>query len=173
MRKDKIEIQEGHNNSSYFWIMPIKFNYNEDEENCELIERYKEKEISIEETDVEEYLDFFLNKYFDKSFIPNIKRDEIRNKCGEYIKGAPIFERNLEDNFYSFESIENMIKEIENIISLLEENKKDNKLLELNISIDVENEIIVEFYKKFIFYMRDMLEVSKKIGYELISVMGP
>lgn len=196
-----IEIIKGHDSSSYFWIRPVRFKYEKIEtfvgDYWDLVEEYKEKEISIEETIVESFLYYFLKKYFDSSFEPNIKRDEIRNLYGECISNEPVFEWHLEYNFYTFENIENMILDIKQKIKLLindydspvldklKENydyllysiryaRKDN-LTEMEKRYIIKENIheIIEFYYRFIFYLEDMMEAGKKNGYNLISFMGP
>lgn len=193
-----IEIIEGHDCSSYFWIMPVKFNYKDYQKYSDYwdaVEKLKEKEISIEESDVENFLYYFLKKYFDEKFEPNQKRDEIRNQQGEGIEGYPMFEWYLEHNFYSFESIEEMLKDIENKILLIKNDYNNNDLSELkngfswlayletdtkekskeelNRYAEEHKETIINFYNKFIEYMKDMIKEGKEKGYDLISIMGP
>lgn len=51
-----IEIVEGHNSSSYFWIMPVKYKYNKNKEDYwNNVEELRELEISIEEDIIDTY----------------------------------------------------------------------------------------------------------------------
>ena len=60
---------------------------------------------------------------------------------------------------------------IKDIISGKEEIKEynDNRPKE----DDTEVELIVDFYQRFIYRMKYMIQVGKENGYELISFMGP
>ena len=58
----QIPIVEGHDGSSYFWIMPVRHIAVSDD-NWNGIEECREQEISIEEDDIGEFLYYFLDKY--------------------------------------------------------------------------------------------------------------
>ena len=54
-QREQITIVEGHDGSSYFWIMPVRIALAHEESEEGLFCRYEE-EISIEEMDVSDYL---------------------------------------------------------------------------------------------------------------------
>ena len=58
----RIEIKEGHDYTSYFWIRPVIITEGKDYWEDNVIEL--EEEISIEEDDVRDFLYYFLLKYF-------------------------------------------------------------------------------------------------------------
>lgn len=99
----QIPIVEGHDGSSYFWIMPVR-HVEVSDDNWYGIEECREQEISIEEDDIGEFLYFFLEKYFD----PDYPYGQVRDRyCGSG------FEWNLEYNIYTYETIREMLDEIE------------------------------------------------------------
>ncbi len=63
--KREIRIIDGHDSSSYFWIMPVRVVDYSDTDSMDSIAEMKSVEISIEEDDVAQYLTPFLYKHFD------------------------------------------------------------------------------------------------------------
>lgn len=120
--KNEIGIVDGHNSSSYFWIMPVRVidyaNTNETDNIAEM----RSVEISIEEDDVFEYLTPFLYKHYDDELEANKKRieyqwtDDEGNEHFSVIKG---FEWYLTHNFFSFDSMEKVLKDISATIDTL------------------------------------------------------
>lgn len=179
----QIMIVEGHDSSSYFWIMPVK----PSKEARFGMEEYRKEEISIEEDDVFTFLYYFLNKYFDDTF----PYEEIRpDYCGNR------FEWNLEYNVYSYETMRIMLQDIEECIDLLEHEFDDPYLVGVKERFkwnyfdpdgdnwnkrpsDIEAETIIrnnihvatDFYRRFVWRIRAMMESSP--DYDLISFMGP
>ncbi len=162
----QIEIIEGHDGSSYFWIAPIRQDKNKDRK----VEKYIEEEISIEEDDVSRYLFFFLNKYFDRNF-PYICRDE------EY---RVAFEWNLEHNIYTYADVKKMLEEIKSVSKMLQEDfdnpsldgvKKYMRLDKEGVTVSEYVSAAVDFYDRFCRRMEAMMENAPQ--YELISFMGP
>ena len=148
-----IEIQEGHNRASYFWIMPAKIINYDDTGNYDNIDFAEEKEISIEEMDVYDYLALFFIAFFD----PELKA----NRCRQNISTAKFtmfgeswFQPNLDPNFYTFEQIQKMI-------------------LYMKCDLKKYCDEGQDFIKRFIDYLTNMIEYSKSNGYDLISIIGP
>ena len=161
----QIPIVEGHDCSSYFWIMPVK-RVEKMAEDDDLIEEYLEEEISIEEDDVSQFLYYFLEKYFDSDYpYDGIRDDEF---CG---KG---FEWNLEYNIYTYDTMRLMLAEIESCAILLEQNYDAEELAKVKERFGQDGltaEEIVDFYRRFVRRIRAMMEYAPE--YELISFMGP
>ncbi len=71
-------------------------------------------EISIEEDDVDQYLTPFLYKYFDKELKANKMRavHDWDNDGNEQVSYKEKFEWYLTHNFYTFDSVMRMLKDI-------------------------------------------------------------
>ena len=183
----EIEIIKGHDSSSYFWIMPVKYKKNSKKTNFDDYwndwQEIRKYEISIEESDVSQYLSYFLFKHFDINFQPNANRYGTCN--------PNIFEWYLEYNFYTYEHIQNMINDIKTLINILESKHKDlvnivNKQFppqtwfgysEINLGHNlVKTKIntikeIKNFYNKFCIEMENIIQTCKTTN--IISFMGP
>lgn len=181
-----IEIVKGHDTSSYFWIMPAKVvDFNKPTNELKNVDECKICEISIEEDIIETYLYYFFKKYFDETLLSN-----------KYREGCKGFERYLEHNFFTFESMKEIIEDIKCLVNQIENDYdsidkeilqrftgswyyvvdydcwKENDIIKANIVKD-NKDIIIEFYNRFIKYIENMIDEGKKNGYDLISVMGP
>lgn len=184
--KNQITIVEGHDSSSYFWIMPVK-HVPKSEEYWRGIQEHRQEQISIEEDDVGMFLYYFLDKFFDLDYPYGDSRDEY---CGSG------FEWNLEHNIYTYETMNVMLAEIERCCDLLKNDYDNAELdglksrfyyypfspvripLDRHLTKEEEQAIIreniyvaTEFYDRFVRRMRAMMESAKE--YELISFMGP
>ncbi|MBQ7578500.1 MAG: hypothetical protein IJT21_09570 [Synergistaceae bacterium] len=202
--KREIGIVDGHDSSSYFWIMPVRVIDYADSNGLDSVAKMKSSEISIEEDDVAQYLTPFLYKYYDDELEANKKRVKYWNpkdKDGNiiYTKG---FEWYLTHNFYTHQSIMNMLADIRDTIEALSSGRENEftaklrkkrgtetyKLLysknmtqeqidEYNANIPKEDDtpvdLIIDFYRRFIYRMEYMLRVGSEKGYNLISFMGP
>lgn len=179
----QIEIIEGHDPSSYFWFRPVilkgtgKILWNE------IVEL--EEEFSIEEDDVDCYLSYFLYKYFDENLTYNKRRYEYGMG---YIND---FEWYLTHNFYTYDSLSEMVKEIEETAKLLETdyfNPRLDEIKESYPSVDICNQsgldnnqaeegipkhisIVIDFYYRFAKRIISMMENNKSTT--VISIMGP
>ncbi len=132
--KKEIGIVDGHDSSSYFWIMPVRVvdwtNTNETDTVAEM----RSVEISIEQDDVDQYLTPFLYKYFDPKLEANKRRvdywgiDEDGNEQPIYITD---FEWYLTHNFYSFDSMTKIISDIRDTIEALEAGRNNEYTAEL------------------------------------------
>lgn len=203
--KKEIGIVDGHDSSSYFWIMPVRVYDYSDTHNWDNVAEFKHVEISIEEDDVAQYLTPFLYKYYDDELEANKNRidyhweDENGIEQCNYVSG---FEWYLTHNFYTYESVVNMLQDIKDTIDALSTGKEnefttklkekrgtstheliyarnmsDKEIEEYNASRpkydDTESELIIDFYQRFIYRMEYMIKIGKERGYNLISVMGP
>lgn len=102
--EELIEIKEGHDSLSYFWIMPVKVkDMTKDADDSDNVDEYRKLEISIEEENIRAFLFPLLLKYFDDN-LPDDKHERI--KLTENYKDVII-------NFYNrfIKYMENMIKE--------------------------------------------------------------
>ena len=199
--KKEIEIIDGHNGSSYFWIRPVRIIDFSDTNGIDNVAEMGNIEISIEEDDVDQYLTPFLDKYFDNELEANKKRID---NCSDadnisYVSG---FEWYLTHNFYTYSSIKNMLNDIRdtmNALSFGRKNEFTDKLKEKRgwatfqlcyakgwteeqIKVyndnrpkedDTEVELIIDFYERFIYRMEYMIKIGEEKGYNLISFMGP
>ena len=182
---------DGHDSSSYFWIMPVRVIDYEDTAALDSVAEMRSVEISIEENDVAQYLTPFLYKYFDEELEENKKR-----------KGVSGFEWYLEHNYFTFDSMVQMLKDITDTVDALtseretEYTKKlkikrgfatyqllyakdlnEEEVTEYNATRPTEDDtevgLVVDFYQRFLYRMEYMMKVGKEKGYNLISFMGP
>ena len=189
--KREIGIVDGHDSSSYFWIMPVRVIDFENTADLDSVAEMRSAEISIEENDVAQYLTPFLYKYFDEELTENKKRKDVSG-----------FEWYLEHNFFTFDSMALILKDIEDTVDALisgRETEYTQKLkikrgtatyqlvyaksltaeevAEYNANRPTEDDtavaLVVDFYQRFLYRMEYMLKVGKEKGYNLISFMGP
>lgn len=199
MEKEMIEIIEGHDSSSYFWIMPVKVkDIAKNSDDIDNVDKYRKLEISIEEENIRAFLFPLLLKYFENNLLENQQRYD--KGVVSYINGIQTtFEWYLTYNYYTMESIQNMIEEIKEITKLLEYDFNSTKLdyikedydwiLFLDDRVNPKNlpddkyerikltenykDVIIDFYNRFIKYMENMIKEGREAGYKLISFMGP
>lgn len=189
--KKEIGIVDGHDGSSYFWIMPARVIDYEDTADLDSVAKMRSVEISIEEDDVDQYLTPFLYKYFDEELEENKKR-----------KGVSGFEWYLEHNFFTFDSMAQILKDIDDTVDALisgreteytqklkikrgtatyklvyAKNLNEEEVAEYNANRPTDDDtqvaLIVDFYQRFLYRMEYMIKVGKEKGYNLISFMGP
>lgn len=174
--KREIRIVDGHNSSSYFWIMPVRVIDDTNTDNIDNVAEMRSIEISIEESDVYRYLTPFLFHYFDAELEANKKRmkhywtEDDGNKCATYYEG---FEWNLTHNFYTMDSVRSILKDISDTADALSEGRKTDFISKIRMESAEERELVIDFYRRFIFRMEYMLRVGEEKGYDLISFMGP
>ena len=189
--KREIGIVDGHDSSSYFGIMPVRVIDFENTADLDSVAEMRSAEISIEEDDVAQYLTPFLYKYFDEELIENKKRKDVSG-----------FEWCLEHNFFTFDSMALILKDIEDTVDALisgreteytqklkikrgtatyqlvyAKNLTAEEVAEYNANRPTEDDtavaLVVDFYQRFLYRMEYMLKVGKEKGYNLISFMGP
>ena len=203
--KEEIGIVDGHDSSSYFWIMPVRVIDYTDTDNTDNVAEMRSSEISIEENDVDQYLTPFLYKYYDDELEANKRRrydwwiDDDGNEQITYVSG---FEWYLTHNFFTFDSTRRILEDIRHTIEALSSGRETEYTIELRkkrgwethellyakdltkeqikaynanrpTEDDTKIELIIDFYRRFIYRMEYMLTVGKEKGYDLISFMGP
>jgi len=184
----QIPIIEGHDCSSYFWIMPVKIVNKPKHPNCyDNVDEYTEQEISIKEDDIGEFLYYFLKKYYDTNFP--------YEKLGIRDDDSGCFEGHLEHNIYTYETMEQILKDIEHCCVLLETDYDNPELggikeryhyrhfvpyesLPWDTPLEEQKRVIreniglaIDFYRRFVWRVRSMMANSP--DYDLISFMGP
>ena len=189
--KREIGIVDGHDSSSYFWIMPVRVIDYEDTAALDSVAEMRSAEISIEEDDVAQYLTPFLYNYFDEELEENKKRKDVSG-----------FEWYLEHNFFTFEQMVLILKDITDTVDALTSRRETEYTKKLKIKRgtatyqllyakdlnaeevaaynanrptedDTEVGLVVDFYKRFLYRMEYMMRVGEEKGYNLISFMGP
>lgn len=189
--KREIGIVDGHDCSSYFWIMPVRVIDDSDTDGIDNAAEMRSAEISIEENDVAQYLTPFLYRYFDDDLEANQKRSD-----------ASGFEWYLTRNYFTFDSMQQILKDIAQTVDALISGRETEYTKELKIKRgsetrqllyaknmsaeavaeynanrptedDTEAALVVDFYQRFLYRMEYMMKVGKEKGYNLISFMGP
>lgn len=189
--KREIGIVDGHDSSSYFWIMPVRVIDYEDTADLDSVAEMRSIEISIEEDDVAQYLTPFLYEYFDEELEENKKRKDVSG-----------FEWYLEHNYFTYEQMAHILKDIEDTIEALAsgrdteytkklkikrgtatyqllyaKNLNEDEVATYNANRPTEDntevELVIDFYQRFLYRMEYMMKVGKEKGYNLISFMGP
>ena len=174
----EIEIQEGHNGSSYFWFRPVIFKRHDKVGYDDVVEL--EDEFSIEEENIGCFLSYFFFKYYDAELIYNKKRYDA---CDE-------FEWYLTHNFFTYDSLYKMVDEILIVADMLEKDYNNPKLNDIKKrfsiyymtsqdDIDHNNKeaiqkhifVVIDFYKRFTKRIIKMMENNKNTN--IISIMGP
>ena len=205
--KEEIKIVDGHDPSSYFWFKPARvIDYADTQYNYwDNVAVMKNIEISVEEDDVSQFLEPFLMKHFDSNLEANQKRidyyrtDENGDKVAVYYTD---FEWYLTHNYYTFDSIRDMINDISDTIDALSNDRENEftgilrekrgtatfklcyakgfsqeQIDEYNANRPTEDTtdkaIIIDFYRRFIYRMEYMIKVGAENGFDLVSVMGP
>lgn len=181
----EIKIIEGHDPSSYFWFRPVCVNKKDriilDDDIKEL-----DEEFSIEEGDVDCFLSYFLYKYFDKENVYNKNRYEYG--IG-YIRD---FEWYLTHNFFTYQSLKSMLRDISCSADWLETDYDTPSLDKLKERFSIYymcpsdsedyktgNEqtirnhvtVVIDFYRRFVNRLSLMMENNPETF--LISIMGP
>lgn len=189
--KREIGIVDGHDSSSYFWIMPVRIIDYEDTGALDSVAEMRSAEISIEEDDVAQYLTPFLYEYFDEELEANKQRKDVSG-----------FEWYLEHNYFTFEQMVSILKDIVDTIEALASGKETEYTKKLKLKRgtatyqllyakdlnaeevaaynanrptedNTEVDLVIDFYQRFLYRMEYMLKVGKEKGYNLISFMGP
>ena len=103
--KREIGIVDGHDSSSYFWIMPVRVIDYSNTNDMDNVAEMRSVEISIEEDDVSQYLTPFLYKHYNDELEANKKRIEHQwadDDGKEQVSVVSGFEWYLTHNFYTF-----------------------------------------------------------------------
>jgi hypothetical protein len=189
--KKQIGIVDGHDSSSYFWIMPARVLDYEDSGALDSVAKMRSVEISIEEGDDDQYRTPFLYEYFDEEIDAYKHRRDVSG-----------FEWYLEHNFFTYDQMKHILKDIADTVDALVAGKETEYTKKLKIKRgietyqllyaknltsdeveaynanrptedDTEVGLLIDFYQRFLYRMEYMLKVGKEKGYDLISFMGP
>lgn len=196
--KKEIRIVDGHDASSCFWIRPVRVIDDKNTDGLDNVAEMPNIEISIEADDVAQYLKPFLVKYFNDDLRANKRRLQDEEE-EEPISGFAWY---LTHNFYSCESVMQMLKDISDTTDALASGKENDFTAAIRIKRgtatyplihardlsdeqikaynenrptvdDTEADLIIDFYHRFIYRMEYMVRIGREKGYDLISVMGP
>ncbi len=131
--KKEIGIVDGHDSSSYFWIMPVRVVDWSNTDSMDNVAEMRSVEISIEEDDVSQYLTPFLYKYFDAELEANKRRmDSCQNDDGNDLSTDVIgFEWYLTYNFYTFDAMAKIIRDISDTVDALSSGRENEYTAEL------------------------------------------
>ena len=125
--------------------------------------------------------------------------DDDGNEQIDYITG---FEWYLTENFYSYDAIEQMLADMKDTMEALASGRENGYTAELKIKRgtethkliyakgltdeqikeyndnrptvdDTEADLVIDFYRRFIYRMEYMMKVGREKGFDLICIMGP
>ena len=131
--KREIGIVDGHDSSSYFWIKPARVIDCEDTADLDSVAVMRSVEISIKEGDVDQYLTPFLYEYFDEELEANKNRNDVSG-----------FERYLEHNFFTFDQMSHILKDIADTVEALVSGKETEYTEKLKIKRGIETYRLLE-----------------------------
>lgn len=182
----QLPIVEGGNGAgAHFDITPVR-RTTPSKENEDGIEKCLEHFISIAEEIVSEFLSVFMDKYFDEAYPYGEIRDSFY---------ASAFDWYAKYNFYTYETMEKMLAEIEECTRLLAEDYDNPALQEVKSKFQASTfypgddfyrhrwtaeeeaqlirdniHLAVDFYQRFVKRMRQMMKAAP--DYDIINVMG-
>lgn len=167
--RNYIDITQGFNGGSCFWFCPVLFRNGKGEEWKDWDTRTIEIDdfISIDEDDVSNYLRKTLEKHFDPNLRYNRYRDS--NTYGQRQR----FEWNLVYNYYTYESMYAILRELTQQAALLEKEDPHTYRHEDDYfnPYRAEPEAIADFYRRFCLYIARMLRRHPEA--DAFSIMGP
>ena len=132
--KREIGIVDGHDSSSYFWIMPVRVVDDDNTDSIDNVAEMRSVEISIEEDDVAQYLTPFLYPYFDDELEANKKRLNdywVDDNGAEHASQAVGFEWNLTYNYYTYDSMAKILNDIRDTVDALTAGRETGYTLKL------------------------------------------
>lgn len=192
--KWEIEIVDGHDDGSCFWIMPVRVVDWSNTNETDAVAEMRSVEISIQEDDVGQYLTPFLYKYFDAGLKANKRRMFSCWSDGDGIGQSSSgigFEWNLTHNFFSLDSMKKIIRDISDTVDALSSERENEYTAELLYTRDLTEEqmqehkanrtkkddaeikLIIDFYRRLLYRLKYMMKVGQEKGYNLLSFMGP
>ena len=192
MGNRRIEIIEGKDPSSYFIFCACRIEYTNPTRITWEDMPSQGDVFSIEEGDVDCFLKYFLLKYFDNELPYNKYRVEW--KSGDDVGYVDGFEWWVEPNYFLYDTIEKMCKEIVHKMDLLKFDFHNQELdgLKKRFSIyymcdkndaDYKNgdnsddallrhvDVVIDFYDRFVRRIRHLMRSNKNA--EVVSVSGP
>lgn len=181
----EIKIKDSGEEGSYYWFSICNISDKETirEEDIEYVKTL----FSIEEGDIECFLFYFLEKYYD----PNLKYNKNQDLDADEIN---TFYPWLVENVFTYESFSKMCSEIMEVANLLETDFNNPKLDDVKKAFsilyvcseddpDYKNvdkseeamkrhiDVVIDFYKRFVEKIRKAIEDYP--NYNLIGIMGP
>lgn len=134
----EIGIVDGHDNSSYFWILPVRIIDYSDTDEINNVSEMRSAEISIEEDDVGQYLTPFLYRYYDDDLEANKRRIEdcwIDDNGNKHMNTVHGFEWYLTHNFFTFDSIRHILEDIADTVDALVSGRETEYTKKLKINM--------------------------------------
>ncbi len=192
-----IEIEEWHNPGACFWFEPVMVkDLSQNTYSLDNLRSMEEAEISISSSSFEDFLYPLFERHFDKDLPENKGRYEEWPEGRKYMTE---FEWYLTDNFYTYDKMVLVLHDIELVANRLENSYEDTRLdflreglrhlpdympeywhLDTKLSDSEADKItsanrshIVDFYRRFVKSIREMMQAGEKAGYNRISVCGP
>lgn len=150
-------IEKHHNIGACYWIMPVKIkDMSKNSSNLDNQDILAEEEISIDQAVFEELLLPTLKRHFDNNLPENMGRGD-EYSPSKYNDGIA-FDRDLSENFYSFEQIEKVLADIKQLTETEKGKYTDEEL---------------GFYKDFDSSIRKMMNAGAEKGYKILSIGSP
>lgn len=157
----------------------------------------REQLISVEEDIVSDFLYQIFKRHFDNDLLENAGKDA--EYAPERYGDGIAFEWYLTDNFYTLESMKEVLDDIRAVADQLKKDPEDKSLdfmrkgleelgrytatdgrhiddmTEEEISRRAEGNIpeLVDFYERFCDHIEEMIKAAHENGYDRISVCGP
>ena len=184
---NKNEIPLADNRSMLFSIMPVRVIDDSDTNDFDNVSEMRGVAVSLDDTDAYIYLSPFLDKHFDAGLEANKKRvdyyseDDDGNEQPIYLQ---TFGWYLTHNFYTFDSVIDIIKDIRKTIDSLSSGKENEFTVKIRekrgfaiwdrLEVEINpTELKVDFYRRLIYRLDYMLTVGKENGFNMISFVGP
>ncbi len=201
---ERIRILSGHDPGGYYWIQPVRILDYTNTHDLRNVAELDGVEISIDEDSVLQFLLPILERHFDQNLRANSCRmayDWDRDDGSE--RSIEGFETILTHNFYTFDSVREMIAEMKLIIDAFKNNeghpyiaelrkmrklsatmlmsyssgKSKEEVDEYNANRPKEDNtdpnIIMDFFERLAYRLEYMMRVGEEEGFDLISFMGP
>ena len=174
------EIKKEHDSGAYFWIQPVTVE-EKSEDKLQQVKEYADAEISISDICFGDFLYGIMKKHYDAKLIYNQQRHIDITESNE------VFEWYLVHNFYTYECMEKMLVEYEELTSILEtddvekikeiyklnfrQHFKDTEKQEYTDALYVEDcKRVRAFLVNFVSLMRAMMTENAQT--DLVWVMG-
>lgn len=147
-------IEPYHNIGACYWIMPVKIkDISKISWHTKNQDSLAEEEISIDQKVFESLLYPIFKRHFDNDLPENKARGEEYSPT-KY-NGGIAFDRDLSDNFYSFEQMEEVLADVKQLIATDKEKLTPEEL---------------GFYEDFDRIIRKMMKAGTEKGYKILSV---
>ncbi len=174
--KEEIYIVDGPKGMSYFNIMPVRIIDYTNTDYMDSVAKMHGVRISIDDCDVKSYLEPFIIRYFDDWHEANKNRAVYYMDFDGKEHRIPVngFDWNVTYNFFTQKSMTNLLNDIRDTIDALSSERENEYTIKLRKKRNIAKaELIIDFYRRFIYRMEYMMNVGKEKGYDLILFMGP